>query len=93
MGLPDRAAIEAFQRRLAGLHALEAAHPDEVAGRVEVAELAQQAHAVRLLALDEFALEQVDQVVAPAGLIRYWRSSITVWAVMANPRRWSRRGP
>jgi hypothetical protein len=39
-----------------------------VAGRVEIPELAQQAHAVGFLALDELPLEQGDQVVATARL-------------------------
>ena len=68
MGLPDRPAIEGLQRPPAALHVGEAAQPDETFRVVEVPELADQGHADLLLALDEFAFEQIDEFVPPAGI-------------------------
>ena len=68
LAMPDRAGIEGGQRPLPRFHVVEAAQPDEAVRIVEVAELADDGHALGLLALDEMAVEDVDQRVARAGM-------------------------
>jgi hypothetical protein len=68
--LPGRAAVERRERVAARGHVGEAAQPDEAVGVVEVAERGEHPCADRFLGLDEFALEQGDQVVAAARMQR-----------------------
>jgi hypothetical protein len=70
MALPYRAEIKAIQRRRARGHVGKTAQPDETVRAVQVAELADDPHAVSLLALDEMAVEDVDQHVPFAWMQR-----------------------
>src|SRR5215467_861928 len=65
---PDGAAIEGAERLGPGRHVAEPSEPHEAVGIVEIAELADHGHADRLLRLDEFAVEQVDERLAPARM-------------------------
>ena len=49
-------------------HVGEAPHPDEAVRVVEIPELAGQANADLLLALDELTLEELDQLVPPSRM-------------------------
>ena len=67
VGQPDRAGIEAVQGLAPRLHVGEAAQPHETVRIVEIAELADDRHALGFLALDQLAIEDVDQRIAGAG--------------------------
>jgi hypothetical protein len=74
--MPRRALqVEGGEGLGAGVHVLEAPHPDETIGIVQVAELPDDVDADGLLALDELAVEQFDELVPPAGWSVYCRSS------------------
>ena len=68
--LPHRATVETVQRRVPDRHVGEPTDPHEPVRVVEIAELADDVHADCLLGLDELAVEQLDQVVAPGGVQR-----------------------
>ena len=61
---PHGPAVEGFECVVACLHVGKAAQPDKQVGLVQVAKLAQHAHAVGLLRFDKFAVKQVDEHVA-----------------------------
>ena len=65
---PHGAAIKALQRAVARRHVGKATQPDELVGPVQVAELAQHAHALRLLGFHKFPVEQVDEHLALLGV-------------------------
>src|SRR3954466_15220689 len=62
------AAVEGPQRLGPRGHVAKAAQPDEAVSGVEVAELTEEPDARRSLRLDEFILEQGNQVLTPARL-------------------------
>ncbi len=66
---PDRSAVvERVESRCPGRHVAEAADPHEAVGIVQVAELADHAHADGFLGLDELRVEQRYQDVALARM-------------------------
>ena len=65
---PHGAAIKALQCAVARLHVGKATQPDELVGPVQVAELAQHAHALRLLGFHKLPVEQVDEHLALLGV-------------------------
>jgi hypothetical protein len=77
MRLPDRPAVEVREPSRAGRHVRKSPEPDESVCVVEVSELTDDAHAERLLAFDEFPLEEVDQDLSGSGMEVYCRSSTT----------------
>jgi hypothetical protein len=68
--LPDRAVVEALERRPAIVHRGEAAHPHEPVRVVQVAELSDDVDAGRLLPADELAVEERDERIPGPGTKR-----------------------
>jgi hypothetical protein len=62
--------VERLQACRARREVGEPAQPDEAIGGIAIAELPDHAHPLRLLRLDELAIEQIDQRVALAGMQR-----------------------
>ncbi len=68
--LPDRAAVERFERFRARWHVAESAQPDEAVRIVEVAELADHGHAGRFERVEELLFEQARERVEATGMQR-----------------------
>jgi hypothetical protein len=82
---PHRPAVERLQAVRTRRHVLEPAQPDEAVSMVQVAELADHAHAQCLLRLDEFAIEQLDQHV-PLARVQRVLAQLDDFAVLRERR-------
>jgi hypothetical protein len=68
MFLPHRPAVEPGERIPPRVVIAETTQPDEMVDAVDIAELADDADAEGFLRLDELAVEELDQLVAPTAV-------------------------